>query len=543
MTRKLCLRSFVAGSALMLACARESAELLSQEKAPRGARSGIQFQSISGDENGAREILDKRQAELKEKKGGQLSGHDWWLWGLTGIDYDRDGDTDLIVTIHGPAGHGVFLRNEFKETGKLTFTNVTKELGVDGQLPSAEGRRTFVWDFDGDGWLDFTGLHTPDFLNQGGKSFKLTAKKSFGSFSPQDIVDLNGDGHPDVYNASGAHGIWNPATRVFEIQKFAHPLLDQVPEDVQKLWTDTKEKPQNRFLRVAFHTDHDLDADGTPETIVTGYGSYGGDAFGRVLQKDKDGKFVDATESLGLPKTGTPMLVADLDHDGFLDLLLAATPEAGFFRNDGKGQFNLVPGPLTDFLRVRDPYLHRAVAVDFDNDGRRDLVVSRPRSGAEVIFANLGAGRFDEVQKAKGWDSDPVVVCDLNDDDLPDVAIGGPGNNVTLLLNTTAMPGNYCNLYPRQAAPNLFAVGTRVEVFRAGELGKPRARPQLMERAHPDSTPIHIGLGEARSFDLRIRFPGKEALELKNIVAARRLTINAEGQVSPLSAVKERPQP
>jgi len=517
--------------ALALACGLVSSALAADNKATATAKSGIAFKIIEGAENGSQGILDKRQAEVREKKGRKLAGHDWWLWGLTGIDYDRDGDTDLVVTIHGAGAHGVFLKNQFKETGNLSFTNVTKELGIDWQLPSAEGRRTFVWDFDGDGWLDFNGLHTADFLNQGGKSFALTRKKSFGSFNPQDIIDLNNDGHPDAYNASGFNGIWNPAAKVFEVAPFTHPLKDKVPEAVHKLWTGTTDNPKNRFLRVAFLTDSDLDGDGVPETIVTGYGSYGGDSFARVLTKDKDGRFIDATERMGLATTGTPILVEDLNGDGHLDLLLASTPESGFFRNDGQGRFTLQPSPLTDFLRARDPYLHRAVAVDFDNDGQRDLVVSKPRYGAEAILANLGNGQFAELHKAKGWDSDPVAVCDLNDDDLLDVAIGGPRNNVTLFLNTTPKPGNYCNLYPRLPAPNPFAVGTRVEVFRAGELGKPGARPMLAENAHADSTPIHIGLGEAKAFDLRITFPGKEAIEVRNVIAQERMTITADGKL------------
>jgi len=505
-------------------------------KGPSAAKSGVTFKVINGAENGTQKILDQRKAELTEQKGGKLSGHDWWLWGLTGIDYDRDGDMDLIVTIHGPAGHGVFLKNQFQGTGKLTFTNVTKELGVDGKLPSAEGRRTFVWDFDGDGWLDFSGLHTPDFLNQGGKSFTLTSKKSFGSFSPQEIIDLNGDGHPDAYNASGSNGIWNPTAKIFDVTPFTHPLKRKVPESVQKLWTNTtgdppKQQTRNRFLRVAFHTDHDLDGDGAPETIVTGYGSYGGDSFGRVLTKDKEGLLSDSTQRMGLPLTGTPILMEDLDGDGWLDMLLASTPESGFYRNNGKGRFTLQPGPLTKLLRAQDPYLHRAVVADFDNDGLRELVVSQPRYGTEVIFANLGDGQFEELHKAKGWDSDPVVVGDLNGDDLLDVAIGGPGNNVTLLLNTTPKPGNYCDIYPRLRAPNPFAVGARVEIFRAGDLGKPEARPILAEKAHADSTPIHIGLGQSQTFDLRITFPSKMPIEAKNVTALKRMTISADGQV------------
>lgn len=333
-------------AALVFACYAAEPQL--GAKSTSAEKSGITFTISEGSDNGSLEILDKRKAQIAEKKGDKLSGHDWWLWGLTGIDYDRDGDTDLIVTIHGPAGNGVFLKNQFAETGKVTFTNVTQELGVDWKLPSAEGRRTFVWDFDGDGWLDFSGLHTPDFLNQAGKAFQLTTKKSFGTFNPQEIVDLNGDGHPDAYNASGFNGIWNPAKQIFEVTPFTHPLKDKVPEAVQALWLNTKEKPQNRFLRVAFLTDHDLNGDGKPEAIVTGYGSYGGDSFGRVLQQKEDDQFVDVTEKWGLPLTGTPILMEDLDGDGWLDLLIAATPESGFFRNNGLGRFTLQPGPLTD---------------------------------------------------------------------------------------------------------------------------------------------------------------------------------------------------
>ena len=504
-------------------------------------KSGIRFKLIAGDENGSKEILDKRQAEVVEKKGAKLVSHDWWLWGLTGIDYDRDGDPDFLVTIHGAGANGVLLKNQFKETGKLGFVNVNRELGVDWQLPAAIGRRTFVWDFDGDGWLDFNGVRSPDFLNQAGKKFVPTDKNSFGSFNPQAIVDLNGDGHPDAYhasgyNASGYNGLWNPTTKTFDIEPYTHPLKDKIPESVRQLWEDGQGKERNRFLRVNFLTDHDLDGDGRPEIIVTGYGGYGGDAFGRYLRTDGEGRLIDATKEFGLPESGTPILLKDLDGDGHLDVLTAATAESGFFRNDGRGGFRLQPGPLTDLLRSRDPYLHRPDTADFDNDGLLDLIVSKPRHGPKVIFANLGEGKFEVLHKAQGWDSDPVVVCDLNDDGLLDVAIGGPANQVTLYLNTTPAPGNACRLYARLPAPNPYAVGTRVEVFRPGVLGQADSRPVLIEHAHPDATPIHIALGREKRFDIRVTFPGKTPLELKNVEAIERLQVTPDGKLTPVPA-------
>jgi hypothetical protein len=260
--------------------------------------------------------------------------------------------------------------------------------------------------------------------------------------------------------------------------------------------------------------------------------------FARYFRQTKEG-LKDATDELGLPTEGVPILLRDLDGDGHLDLLIAAVPSAGFYLNNGKGHFRLQPGPLTDQLKSRDPYLHRAEAVDFDNDGQLDLVVTKPRSGQTVIYANLGHGVFEPLHKLQGWDSDPVAICDLNDDGLVDVAIGGPGDQVTLLFNTTARPGNGCRLNLRMPAPNLYAVGTRVELFRAGDLKKPGARSLRIETAPPDGTTIHLGLGKEQQFDLRITFPGHPPREWHNLEARDRLHLTPEGIQKHLKDNKE----
>jgi hypothetical protein len=97
--------------------------------------------------------------------GHDPKGHEWWLWGLSAIDYDRDGDPDFVMSIHGPR-HGVIMKNLFRETGELKLVDVTKELEVDGLVPSASGRKTMAWDFDGDGWLDLVGVGGPHLVFQ-----------------------------------------------------------------------------------------------------------------------------------------------------------------------------------------------------------------------------------------------------------------------------------------------------------------------------------------------------------------------------------------
>jgi hypothetical protein len=199
---------------------------------------------------------------------------------------------------------------------------------------------------------------------------------------------------------------------------------------------------------------------------------------------------------------------------------------------DGRGNFTLSEGAPTTFLRRKGPYLHRAWTVDFDCDGDPDLVLSNPRYGAEEIYENTGRGQFELLHKARGWDSDPVVICDVNVDGLPDVAIGGPGNSITIYLNASPNPGNFCNVYVRAAAPNVFAAGAKVEVFRAGRLGVVGARPRLSMKAPSGGEPIHVGLGEAKTFDLRVTFPGEDPkiIDIKALKACPRITVTPDGR-------------
>ena len=146
-------------------------------------------------------------------------------------------------------------------------------------------------------------------------------------------------------------------------------------------------------------------------------------------------------------------------------------------------------------------------------------------------MANAGGGRFVLVLDARKWDGYPTSVCDLNDDGLVDVIAGGPGKEeVTVYLNTTPAAGRYCKLYPRMDKPNWAAIGATVEVFRAGGLDRPGARPYWKEKAHIDATPIHVGLNAAERFDLRVAFPGRAPVDYRNVAAAARLTVLADGR-------------
>jgi len=497
---------------------------------------GLAFKAAPAEVTGLRKIMETWKAEELARVGGKAEALGWWPWGLTTFDYDRDGDIDLLATQHS-GRHGILIKGLFKETGKLAFVEATKEVGLErADLPCAIGRRSWAWDFDGDGWLDLIGIRSENLLNKGGKRFEKIGKSPFDNFHPKEIIDLNGDGYPDILTTDGAMFVYVPESKTFkQLKADASAIPSLIPAELKKTLDEMKQKKNNRFFSLRYHTEYDLNGDGIKDVVIGGEGAYGADVIGRYLLADKDGKLSDRTAELGLPTDGAPILIHDLTGDGYLDILVATGPRAGLYLNDGKGHFAVKDGALKKFLEQGGPYLHRAWLADFDNDGDPDLVVSNPRLGAEQVYENEGGGNFRKVLDAGGWDSDPVCIADMNDDGLPDLAIGGPGHqastDITIYLNETPHPGNFCNLYPVSAAPNPYAVGALVEVHAAGAMGKQGVIPLLVEKAHPDATPVHVGLGAATTFDLRVTFPGKEpkVVELKAVEAKKKLRITPNG--------------
>jgi hypothetical protein len=501
------------------------------------AAEDVSFKALDGKDNGTAEILAKRKAEVAEKRGGKLGSHDWWPWALTNIDYDNDSDQDLIVGIHGPR-NGVVMRNNLRDTGKLTFTDVTKDLGIDGEVPAADWN-AMIWDFDGDGFLDVAGMFddtsTPSLLNEGGKKF-TKASFNFHPVSKQIVItDLNGDGHPDAHYGRQQHVtfIYDPPTKSFKRDIKAGEIpsgLDAaVRAEIDQIHADKKGA---RFFSAYYETKFDLNNDGHKDVVIAGFSGYAGPALGRYLAGDGKGFFSLKNKEWGLPDEGTPIAFQDLNGDGTIDILVAAGKDGGLYLNDGKGNFKLKTGPLTDFVKLRFAYQQRMYQADFNNDGMLDVIISNRRGKKAQVYENKGQGEFKLVQSLAGWDADPLVILDMNDDGLVDITVGGPEDTVTVYENQTKGTGQWAKIYPRMEKPNPYAVDALVEVFSAGDLGKKDAAPIFSEKAHPDATPVHVGLAQAAAFDLRVTFPGKEPriVELKGVSAGKRLKVTPDGK-------------
>jgi hypothetical protein len=512
---------------------------------------GLVFKTAEG--TGLPEIFAGRRAELIERRGGKLTSHDWWIWGLGAFDYDLDGDLDLIVCIHGP-NNGMILKNQQVETGTLVFVDATKALGADGLVPGTDDYPA-VWDFDGDGDLDVAGVlddsPRPCLINEKGNRFTEAPFRIHPVNHPTGVRDLNGDGYLDIYqDYSNARRegtrlsfVYDPKNKTF---KRVASTLDRptnlpkaVTAEIQASRKMVNGRPQG--LYPSYVVEHDLNGDGRKDLVLKSFAAYGGGpCAGRYLIATEGGGWQDRTMAMGLPKAGTPFFFQDVDQDGDVDVLIAADKTGGLFLNDGSGRFARKDGPLTEFVMRRYPYLHRAFPVDLDNDGDLDLVVSSRRHGQERVFENRGGGEFALALAVSGGWVDPIVLCDMDDDGRMDVLIGCTGKDkigtVAVYLNRTPAAGNYCRLHPRMAKPNPYAVGSELQVFRAGGLDDDGRVPILIEHAHPNATPIHVGLGKATHFDLSVTFPGGVERRWKRVRAAPHLRVTPDAEPAALEA-------
>lgn len=177
----------------------------------------------------------------------------------------------------------------------------------------------------------------------------------------------------------------------------------------------------------------------------------------RLFQNREGNEFRDITAQAGLVSFEYAMGVAvgDFNHDGFDDLYVSQFGRNLLYCNNGDGTFT----NLSAFAHVDDPgYGASCTWADLDGDGLLDLYVtnyleidreqypicSRKVDGArvffichpryvrgeyDVVYRNLGNGRFLNMSKAAGLHSEParqglgVFAADFDDDGDIDIYV------------------------------------------------------------------------------------------------------------------------
>ncbi len=168
----------------------------------------------------------------------------------------------------------------------------------------------------------------------------------------------------------------------------------------------------------------DYDRDGFPDLYVTQYPN------SILYHNNGDGTFTDVTAKAGVAAPGwaTSAVWFDYDNDGQLDLFVCrfvdysktkvkfcGDPVSGersycipsiydpmpcwLFYNNGNGTFTDVSKQSGIAASLAKAW--GAVATDLNNDGRMDLYVTND-TAPNFLFANRGAGRFEEIGELAG---------------------------------------------------------------------------------------------------------------------------------------------
>ncbi|MEM7479811.1 MAG: CRTAC1 family protein [Acidobacteriota bacterium] len=285
------------------------------------------------------------------------------------LDYDGDGDLDLFLVQGGalPNGAGArpsdrLLRNEWLESGRLYFTDVTAGSGVEAS--NGYGMGVATGDFDGDGQPDLyvTNLGANRLLRNlgGGRFADVTSRAGVDDprwSVPALFFDFDGDGRQDLF--VGNYLTYDAATAP-------------------------------RCATSAGRRDYCGAGRFPPQ----------GD---RLLRNLGDGTFEDATAEAGLeipPAPALGALAADLDGDGRLDLYVANDAEPNhFWRNLGDGTFEeaaLLAGLAVNGAGKAEASMGIAPG-DVDGDGELDLLLTHLIVETHTLYRSEGGGRYSDA--------------------------------------------------------------------------------------------------------------------------------------------------
>lgn len=375
---------------------------------------------------------DLKYVDVSAGSGLDLAGYGM---GVAAGDFNNDGRVDLFLTEYGRVR---LFRND--STGaEPRFTEITSNAGIENAF---WGTSTAFVDFDRDGWLDLVIVNYVNYdpsrwCADDGSRQEFCGPDAF----PGRIAKLyrnvgaeaNGERFEDVTIASGLAARPGPGLGILcaDFDGDAWPDLF-VANDGQPnhLWINQR---NGKFAEEGVLRGIALNAMGKAEANMgIAFGDVNGDGLFDLFvthlteethtlwRQEPRGFFLDHTAASKLigsssRSTGFGTVMADVDNDGDLDLMLAngrvtrakkepANAEAvsdPFWRpyaepnqlllNDGAGNFVNASPENAAFCGA--PAVSRGLAVaDLDDDGGIDLVVTRIAQ-APIICRNVDAQR------------------------------------------------------------------------------------------------------------------------------------------------------
>ena len=448
--------------------------------------------------------------DVTDAAGLAGSGYDM---GVAVADYDNDGRPDLFVA-------GLHHSTLYHNNGDGTFTDVTVKAGLDAALnrPAPEygplWAVTAVWvDVNNDGLLD---LFVVNYMQWAYSADPLCGFQGVADYCS-----------PKFYKGQPNQLFLNKGDGTFQ--------------DVSKEWGIRDHVGKGMGVGMA-----DYDLDGRPDLFVTNDASY------NSLFHNKGNKFEEVAFEAGVALvedgsfiSGMGLDFRDFNNDGYPDIVFVALNNQTFplFQNTGKGEFREV----TTQSGMREPSRQMsgfgAGLYDFDNDGWKDLFVTRghvesismpsqPVDQYNTVFRNLGpSGKWAPLTEEAGLSASPAArhrgcaFGELDGDGRIDVVATALGRDAEIWMNRSENSNHWLDIALRGTKSNRDGIGARVKLVTKSGAQYNHMTTSVGYASSSDG-PVHFGLGaDSRAELIEIHWPSGIVQTLQDVVADRILKV------------------
>lgn len=522
----------------------------------------IRFVDVTGD-SGLAGFDGLQGSESKEHIIEVMGG------GAAFLDYDADGFLDILLvrgsTIEAFRSGGTPMCALYRGDGAGRFRDVTREAGLTRR---GWGQGVAVGDYDNDGQLDFflTGYGSNAlYRNSGRGTFEEVGRSAGIARSPWSLgaafTDIDRDGDLDLYVSNYlAYPLErlprrdaNCNYRGFAV--FCGPRGLTGLRDSLYLNDGT-----GRFRDVAAER-------GIDEDRLYGLGvlaaDYNNDAWPDIFvandltanlfyQNNGDGTFEELAVLLGtafsqdgVEEGSMGVDVADIDHDGWLDLYYtnSSYESNSLLLNNGDGSFTNLTDPAGHGQSTHLFVGWGASFGDLDNDAREDLFVvnghlypeaDRFEMGLKyeqrwLVFMNAGDRRFEERGEdfglARRYKSRGLALGDYDNDGDLDAVVNNLDGPPTLLRNDGGNRNRWLRVELRGVASNRSAIGARVLAAVGGRTHLREVRSAASYLSANDLRQ-HFGFGDLAQVDrLTVRWPSGRVQTVEDVETGQALVL------------------